>query len=136
MYVRKFKKTSTDEVVFEQEPNDERARDVQDFTHLMYLKTLNGLSLAPLPLQLHNVLDVGTGTGTWALNFADQHPEASVVGVDISLMPTWTAVNCKFEIDDLTRNWTWERGFFEFIHFRGFSGCIPDDGMDTFSSNL
>jgi len=44
----------------------------------MCTTTLNGqLHLAPVT-QAHRVLDVGTGTGIWAIDFADEHPESQV----------------------------------------------------------
>lgn len=30
--------------------------------------------------KVRNVLDIGTGTGVWAMDFADEHPKAQVVG--------------------------------------------------------
>lgn len=41
-----------------------------------------GLHKAPLrnPKQ---ILDVGTGTGIWAIDMADQHPNAKVTGIDL-----------------------------------------------------
>ena len=30
------------------------------------------------------VLDIGTGTGIWAMDFGDEFPEAEVIGTDIS----------------------------------------------------
>jgi methylase of polypeptide subunit release factors len=33
---------------------------------------------------LHNVLDFATGTGMWAIDFADKYPAASVIGTDLS----------------------------------------------------
>lgn len=29
-------------------------------------------------------LDIGTGTGIWAIDFADEHPETTVIGTDLS----------------------------------------------------
>lgn len=49
-------------------PNDENAADHLDIAHHLYLLTLNDkIHLAPLPKKQTNVLDVGTGTGIWAL---------------------------------------------------------------------
>lgn len=44
------------------------------------------LFTAPIPKEqtLHRVLDVGTGTGIWAIDFGDEYPETQVIGVDLS----------------------------------------------------
>lgn len=47
--------------------------------------TLGGqLSLAPLRADPKHVLDLGTGTGIWAMEFATEYPAAAVVGSDLS----------------------------------------------------
>ena len=66
-------------------PNDEVENDRLDFQHAMFLRTLGGkLQLAPVPKDSQNVLDIGTGTGIWAIDFADEYPSAKVVGTDLS----------------------------------------------------
>jgi|TARA_R110002003_G_scaffold463_2_gene20029 hypothetical protein len=48
-------------------PNDELAKEILDFAHHMYLLTLDQkLHLAPLQSP-QTILDVGTGTGIWAI---------------------------------------------------------------------
>lgn len=48
-------------------PNDELAKEILDFAHHMYLLTLDQkLHLAPVQ-NPQEVLDVGTGTGIWAI---------------------------------------------------------------------
>jgi hypothetical protein len=48
-------------------PNDELAKEILDFAHHMYLLTLDQkLHLAPIR-DPQTVLDVGTGTGIWAI---------------------------------------------------------------------
>jgi methylase of polypeptide subunit release factors len=43
------------------------------------------LYLAPInDISLHNVLDIATGTGIWATEFASAFPLANVVGTDLS----------------------------------------------------
>ncbi|KAL2872918.1 hypothetical protein SGCOL_011933 [Colletotrichum sp. CLE4] len=34
--------------------------------------------------KVGRVLDVGTGTGIWAVQFGDDHPEADILGIDLS----------------------------------------------------
>lgn len=49
----------------------------------------NKLYLAPIEKNVQKVLDIGTGTGIWAIDFADEHPSATVIGTDISpIQPT------------------------------------------------
>ena len=66
-------------------PNDEVENDRLDFQHAMFLLTLGEkLHLAPIPKDVQNVLDIGTGTGIWAIDFADEYPSARVIGTDLS----------------------------------------------------
>jgi SAM-dependent methyltransferase len=77
--------------------------------------------------SLKNILDVGTGTGIWAVDMADQYPAASVVGVDLSpIQPSFVPPNCAFEVDDITLEWTYQDESFDFIHIREMFGSIPD----------
>jgi tRNA1(Val) A37 N6-methylase TrmN6 len=58
-----------------------------DLQHHLFSLTFDGnLVVAPIPKEkvLHRVLDIGTGTGIWAIDFADEHPETQVLGVDLS----------------------------------------------------
>ena len=68
--------------------------------HHMYYMSLGGhLYRAPIQHPVREVLDLGTGTGIWAIDFADQHPEANVLGIDLSpIQPGWVPPNCQFEI--------------------------------------
>jgi methylase of polypeptide subunit release factors len=44
--------------------------------------------------QPHRILDIGTGTGIWAIEMADQYPMAEVIGTDLSpIQPEWVPAN-------------------------------------------
>lgn len=71
------------------------------------------------------ILDVGTGTGLWAIDCADQYPTATVVATDLSpIQPTLVPENLQFFIDDAESDWDWEP--FDLIHARCLSGSIQD----------
>ncbi|KAF2636676.1 S-adenosyl-L-methionine-dependent methyltransferase [Massarina eburnea CBS 473.64] len=108
-------------------PNDEHAKEILDFAHHMYLLTLDRkLHLAPIN-NPQRILDVGTGTGIWAIDMADQYPGAMVIGTDLSpIQPEWVPPNCIFEIDDVSLDWTFPPQHFDFVHIRELFGCIPD----------
>ncbi|GME28113.1 sam dependent methyltransferase [Neofusicoccum parvum] len=109
-------------------PNDEQAADQLDICHHICNLTMDGkLFLAPIGPSPQRVLDVGTGTGIWAIDFADQHPTAAVVGTDLSPMqPQAVPPNLRFEIDDCTQPWTFTPGSFDFIHVRSMYGSVAD----------
>lgn len=47
------------------------------------------------------ILDVGTGTGIWALEMGDRFPEARVYGIDLSpIQPTAVPSNVHFFVQD------------------------------------
>jgi ubiquinone/menaquinone biosynthesis C-methylase UbiE len=93
--------------------------------HEILLMLLNHkLFKAPLK-DPQRILDVGTGTGIWALDVADTYPAAEVIGTDLSpVQPSWVAPNCKFEIDDAEQTWTYAADSFDFIHLRNIAQGI------------
>ncbi|QLI69497.1 Secondary metabolism regulator LAE1 [Metarhizium brunneum] len=75
----------------------------------------------------HKIIDIGTGTGTWAIDVADQYPSASVVGTDLSpIQPKWVPVNVRMYVDDCEEP-DWLHGSnFDMVHFRGMAGTLRD----------
>ncbi|KAG6069541.1 hypothetical protein E4U16_007620 [Claviceps sp. LM84 group G4] len=110
-------------------PNDDQQLESDELSH-HYLKILldDKLFLAPLEKdKIHRVLDVGTGSGIWAIEFADLFPNASVTGTDLSpCQPQWVPPNIRFEVDDASLEWTWDVNYFDFIHIRYILGGIQD----------
>ncbi|EWY87303.1 hypothetical protein FOYG_11521 [Fusarium oxysporum NRRL 32931] len=99
-----------------------------EIQHNVWLLTLRG-SLALFPKGIEaakRVLDVGTGTGYWAIEYADVFPQSEVIGVDLSpTQPTMVPINCTFEIDDLEKDWTWAKPF-DFVFSRVMAGSFED----------
>ncbi|KAF3798444.1 Secondary metabolism regulator LAE1 [Colletotrichum gloeosporioides] len=89
--------------------------------HHIWLITLNGeLACNPEKHKAKRVMDMGTGTGVWAIDFADAYPGSEVIGVDLSaIQPEY------FEIDDLEKDWKWKRPF-DFIFCRAMAGSFFD----------
>jgi SAM-dependent methyltransferase len=72
------------------------------------------------------VLDLGTGTGIWSIDFADEFPSALVIGTDLSpIQPDAVPPNCRFYVDDMESEWTFSpEEAFDFIHGRALAGAI------------
>ncbi len=65
-------------------PNDQSEQERLNLQHHLWLMTLDyNLSLAPLTKEPEHVLDFGTGTGAWAVDYAIEHPTAAVLGTDL-----------------------------------------------------
>ncbi|KAH8692975.1 S-adenosyl-L-methionine-dependent methyltransferase [Talaromyces proteolyticus] len=107
-------------------PNDEKEQDRLDMLHHIYSLAQGGrLHIAPIS-NPQRALDMGTGTGIWALDFADEYPETEVMGVDVTpIQPQWAAPNCRFIIDDLEEDWDYSPSQrFDYIHQRSMAGSI------------
>ncbi|WDK15021.1 methyltransferase domain-containing protein [Colletotrichum graminicola] len=111
-------------------PNDEREMDRLDLQHHMFLLSFDDkLGTAPPnepEAKVGRVLDVGTGSGIWAMDFGDAHPEAEIIGIDLSaIQPEYTPPNVKFEIDDLEEPWTYSQPF-GYIHSRLMNSAVSN----------
>ncbi|TAQ86438.1 hypothetical protein B7494_g5246 [Chlorociboria aeruginascens] len=98
-------------------PNDENEMERLDLQHYIWLMTTEGqLHLAPFDKPPARVLDVGTGSGIWAIEF----------GSDLSpVQPLLVPPNCHFEIDDLDDDWAYTQPF-DYVHGRAMISCLKD----------
>ncbi|KAK8016145.1 hypothetical protein PG993_014334 [Apiospora rasikravindrae] len=91
------------------------------------------LSWAPLSHEPARVLDLGTGTGIWANQFAEKHTGTEVIGTDLSLIqPPANQIppNCRFFRGDAEESWTFgnasEIAMFDLIHLRNMATPFDD----------
>jgi len=85
------------------------------------------LFFAPIGATPQRVIDIGTGTGIWAIEFADEFPSAQVIGNDLSpTQPSSVPPNLQFYVDDVEDQWLYEDNPFDFVHVRFLAGSIRD----------
>ncbi|KPM39190.1 hypothetical protein AK830_g7374 [Neonectria ditissima] len=110
-------------------PNDDVEQEREDMKHAM-IKLLSNqkLHFAPLGQYPQEVLDMGTGTGIWAIEtVGDQYPSANVLGVDLSpIQPDWLPTNVRFMVDDVESPWLHPRNHFDYVHSRHTVMAIKD----------
>ncbi len=107
-----------------------------DFQHFMLRFALRGNYIAPLQNPLA-ILDVGCGTGRWALEMAERWPEANVVGVDLTppqvdaqsrighTQPDRRPENYTFVIGNVLQGLPFADNTFDFVHQRLLYAAIP-----------
>lgn len=109
-------------------PIDEREQERNDLQHAKFNLIIGGrLHRAPIGESQEKILDLGTGSGIWAISMADRCESAVVTGVDIApVQPTWVPPNCHFEVLDIEDDWMMAKNSFTFIHARELIMSIRD----------
>ncbi|TGO20144.1 hypothetical protein BTUL_0001g01560 [Botrytis tulipae] len=123
-------------------PNDDDEQDRMDLLHHVFNLVLDGkLYLAPIE-NPQRVLDVGTGTGIWAIDFAEyvqtcleEKRFLTSLLVNILHRMLWAVTYLQFNlagmilfypcanIDDVEDTWRYSQKF-DFIHIRSLGGSI------------
>lgn len=127
-------------------PADDEEQSRLDLQHNALVCFLGGLfpwpdrvneALRPQPGYTPGVLDIGTGSGIWAIQMARRYPHAEVVGIDLAppLIPLESIPeNCRFELDDANLSLSHYTNTFDLVHVRASDAGIKDFG--TFLYNL
>lgn len=109
-------------------PNDATENERLEFQHLiLHYIFQEKLYFAPLFNPSH-ILDIGTGTGAWAIEMGDLFPLAQVEATDLSpIQPTDVPENVHFIIDDAEQpDWVVPADHYDYIHTRVLLGCFQD----------
>lgn len=108
-----------------------------DFQHFMLRYALQGLYAAPIG-QPASILDVGAGTGRWAIEMAQQFPRARVIGLDVKPPAVDERASAGVGVDMRPSNYSFVAGnaleglpfpdgSFDFVHMRLLFTAIPHD---------
>ncbi|KAK5662632.1 hypothetical protein OQA88_8546 [Cercophora sp. LCS_1] len=106
---------------------EEKRLDLQH--HIWYLTISGNLGLAP-PLRgastISRVLDLGTGTGIWAIDFAEEHSKTEVTAIDIKEpKPPFCPPNVTFRTMSYDDKWDFLHQF-DYIHSRMANSSVKD----------
>ncbi|KAI0004044.1 S-adenosyl-L-methionine-dependent methyltransferase [Xylariaceae sp. FL0662B] len=110
-------------------PNDDIEQNREDMKHAMMMELTDGkLFYSPIGDYPQKILDIGTGTGIWAIEVGDRYPSAQVLGIDLSpIQPLWVPPNVKFVIDDIEDTWL-NGDAWDLVHLRSMSPILKDAG--------
>jgi len=109
-------------------PNDMQELDRLDLQHYLLRSILTSNCTANMT-EVYDVLDIGTGTGIWILEMANEFPHVKFVGMDIApLQPHNTLPKtCRFDLGNVLDGLTYQDGSFDYVHQRLLMLGIPED---------
>lgn len=118
-------------------PRDVEEANRLDFQHYILRQAFHGNYAAPIG-QPTSILDVGTGTGRWAIELAQLFPQAQVIGMDV-MQPKVDAAgerspsfdqrpsNYQFVAGNVLEGLPFPDASFDFVHQRLLFLAIPAD---------
>lgn len=109
-------------------PKDALEDQRLNYQHHVLYKTISNHYLAPLmPECPQIILDVGSGTGIWAVEMSNVFPQAQIIGVDVALtsLPRPLPTSCLFALGNVLQGLPFPDGQFTFTHQRLLVAAIP-----------
>ncbi|KAE8377638.1 S-adenosyl-L-methionine-dependent methyltransferase [Aspergillus bertholletiae] len=134
---RVFQKLSIDRQIFF-EPVDGEEAERLELQHRVFNKVFdNRLIFPPIP-RPQRILDCGYGTGSWAIETAEQHPKCEVIGLDIYpyVSPYDIPENLCLQVDDLNRPFTFPPNYFDLVHSRLLATGINRDRWPSYIRDI
>lgn len=115
-------------------PKDSGEIQRLDFQHFLLKYGLQGNYLSPVEHPL-SILDVGCGTGRWAMELAQQFPQANVIGVDVVPTEQFTTGhglvkppdNYQFVSGNVMEGLPFADNTFDFVHQRLLIAALPKE---------
>ncbi|KAK1779095.1 S-adenosyl-L-methionine-dependent methyltransferase [Copromyces sp. CBS 386.78] len=122
---REYQRYAVEHGVYFSPVDDDEIEYLQYIHGLFDLMFERRLIFPPIP-QPRRILDCGSGSASWAIDVAEQHPECEVIGLDIYPypMPEDLPANLELQIDDLNSPSTFPSNHFDLVHSRLMSGGI------------
>jgi Methyltransferase domain len=100
-------------------PNDEEEQQRLNDLQYAIRNHLGTNVLVPLSQNASNILDVGTGSGAWCVEVADEYPLVMVRGIDLSpVQPARIPLNCQFIVMDLNDGLLFDNESYDLVHSR------------------
>ena len=102
---------------------DDQEQERMNILHGVLQLVFEQLFFAPIA-EPTSILDIGTGTGAWAIDVADKYPCALVVATDLSpIQPISVPPNLEFQIADLEDGWDMDNRH-DLVHTRNMNISI------------
>lgn len=120
-------------------PKDQQEGDRLTFQHYYFKSVFQGNYVAPLdPARIRDILDVGTGSGIWAREMAQEFPAAYVLGLDQESFPLNLPPppNYRFVRANLLEGLPFEDQSFDYVHQRLLVAGIPASKWQTVIMDL
>jgi len=71
------------------------------------------------PNALLSVVDIGTGSGKWVIEVAEEFPSSRVIGLDLSpIQPTFVPLNAEFIVEDVNEGMGFSDASTDLVHSR------------------
>ncbi|KAI9597219.1 S-adenosyl-L-methionine-dependent methyltransferase [Syncephalis fuscata] len=118
-------------------PNDSSEVDRLNAQHHVIKRLLNGNYMSKLN-NPRRILDVGSGTGIWAKEMAEEFPQCEINCIDISpeLSMNNLPSNVKFETMNALEGIKYEANKFSYVHVRLLCIAIPEDYWSLYMKDL